>query len=218
VDTKQVQSDNEEESRTGVIKKKARIDPFSTLPRKRKDSGDSGKTRSVMPAAMEATLPKRSSLAKGATSSTLVARELVADPITLQNNKSSVDHKTNAEEQELANIKITPPPIDKSPTTFELSRLCAPSTHDISKLSAVPSAVPSSNFRQNTSEDLTVDTSFLQQPLLNLRVSPRKPESDSIDHSELTSKKKRKRRRKKKLLQNIEMPLHLKTDGAISIS
>lgn len=216
---KQVQSDNEEESRTGVIKKKARIDPFSTLPRKRKDSGDSGKTRSVMhPAAMEATPPKRSSLAKDVTSSTLVARELVADPITLKNNKSSVDHKTNAEEQELANIKITPPPIDKSPATFELSRLCAPSTHDISKLSALPSAVPSSNFRQNTSEDLTVDASFLQQPLLNLRCSPRKPESDSIDHSELTPKKKRKRRRKKKLLQNIEMPLHLKTDGAISIS
>jgi len=94
MNVKQVQSDNEEESRTGAIKKKARTDPFSTLFKRRKNSRDNGKTQStVHPMALEATPQKRSLLEKDGTKVDEVARNFTI-PITLENDKEiSLNHQ-----------------------------------------------------------------------------------------------------------------------------
>jgi len=223
MDVKQVQSDNEEESRTGAIKKKARTDPLNTLFNRRKNSRDKGKTQStVHPMAVEATSHKRSSLEKDGTKVDAVARKFTI-PTTLEDNKE-------IKLESYAEIKATSQLISKSPATFKLSdifTLPQPSAHGISKLSTLPSAVASSNSRRNISltsdsilpcEDFTTDTNFPQQPLLELRGSPSEPESDLVGHSGPTSKKKRKRRKRKKFLQNVRMPLCLKIDGAASAS
>jgi len=224
VDVKQVQSDNEEESRAGAIKKKAHNDPFSTLF---KNSRNNGKTQSTMhPMAVEATPQKRSSLETDGTKVDEAARKL-AIPITLEINE---EIKLVHHAEEAVQIKTTSQLISKSPAISKLSNLSTssqPSTHDTSKLSTLPSAVASSNSRRNISltsnstlpwEDFTADTSFPQQPLLNLRGSPGELENDLARHFGLTSKKKRKRRKKKKFLQNAKMPLCLKIDGAASTS
>lgn len=230
VDVKQVQSDNEEESRTGAIKKKARTDPSGTLFKRRKNS-DNGKTQStVHPMALEATLPKLSLLEKDGTKVDGVARNFTI-PITLENNKEiKLESPVHHAEKRAVQIKTTSQLISKSPATSKLSNifmLSQPSARDISKLSTLPPAVTSSNSRRNISltsdstlpyEDFTTDTSFPQQPLLNLRGSPSEPESDPAGHSRLTSKKKRRRRKRKKFLQTVKTPLCLKIDGATSVS
>jgi len=228
VNVKQVQSDNEEESRTGAIKKKARTDPFSTLFKRRKNSRDNGKTQSIVyPMALEATPQKRSLLEKDGTKVDEVARNFTI-PITLENDKEiKLESPVHRAEKRAVQIKTTSQPISKPPATSKLSNISTLSARDISKLSTLPPAVASSNSRRNISltsystlpcEDFTTDTSFPQQPLLNLRGSPSEPESDRAGDSGLTSKKKRKRRKRMKFPQNVKTPLCLKIDGATSAS
>ena len=164
--------------------------------------------------ALEATPQKRSLLEKDGTKVDEVARNFTI-PITLENDKEiKLESPVHHAEKRGVQIKTTSQLISKPPATSKLSNistLSQPFARDISKLSTLPPAVASSNSRRNISltsdstlpcEDFATDTSFPQQPLLNLRGSPSEPEIDRAGHSGLTSKKKRKRRKRMKFPQN----------------
>lgn len=226
IGTKKPQSDDEEESRPGAIKKKARVDPFSTLSKKEKNKGtrDSGKNGpTIHPVALKA-MPSSQSLPPAIEDGLEVdevAKELLLVPDTPETPRKEADYisqqdsnrdgEQGTKRADLSDVGINPPPHTSSSSPLK------PTAPDASLPPAQTPATPPVSLRNLVDVSLTAnlppspgdrrgDSNFLKLPLLNLRgsVSERGSEIEEAGSSGLVPKKKRKRRKKKKSQPNME--------------
>jgi hypothetical protein len=215
--SKKHESDDEGESRSGAIKKKARADPFDIPSKKGKKkntelNGKSGPT--IHPAALKAISHDWAEMDDGFDVDA-VARELLVDPespgmLEKKTSQKAQDKLSCPEEQGTKQPKLplssrvktvvdeTP---SKSPARSEPSKHLEPSPPAAS-LAAHPKLDISSPFLSNQP---SAGVSLLQQPLLNLYGSPSEGEGDEDENPGPSGRtpKKRKRRKKKKSLQHI---------------
>ncbi|KXN89607.1 hypothetical protein AN958_05474 [Leucoagaricus sp. SymC.cos] len=232
VDTNKVQSDDEEESRTGAIKKKTRVDPFSAPSKeKKKGFGVNGESGSILhPAAMRA-MAQNQSILTGAEDGQEVddiAAELLTNPCSPKSLKKIVrsdsgedcqQRKTKSTKSALLSNEetiVNGTPSLKLPTNPEplkqpkpsalgnvVPSLRTPATSLIAEPKFIDVSLTLTPPRSPRRQKLGAE--FLKQPFLNLYGSPSEAESEEGDKSgppEPPAKKKRKRKKKKKSQQN----------------
>ncbi|KAJ3576172.1 hypothetical protein NP233_g596 [Leucocoprinus birnbaumii] len=218
VEAKKTQSDDEEDSRSGAIKKKVRVDPFHAPSKKEKKGGERNGKAVVHPAAMKAMLPTQTSEAptkEGKLEADEDANELLVvtdTPEKLKNKSAQRKPHANAANEEAPRtdqadvFNFQTSSVERS-TSSKASKLAhAPAGSNANLPLAQPSAASPVSPRTH-SDGRIAGVGLIKQPLLNLRGSPSEPESENegAGASGLTPKKKRKRRKKKKS-QPLEEP------------
>ncbi|KAF9453047.1 hypothetical protein P691DRAFT_720537 [Macrolepiota fuliginosa MF-IS2] len=230
VKMRELQSEGEEESRGGAIRKKARIDPFDVGLKKKKVAEVNGKNPvTIHPMALKAISQIKLDKALGdepdaddSTNGLLSAMDLPETHKRKKKHKSESGTNEGPRRELVARVERMVDSIDSSqispnitehlktpPHSFPLMQPSSASTATYPKivdvsLTATPLLSPG---HRTTTPD------FLKQPLLNLDGSPNEGASNKDrkpDPADLTPKKRRKRRKKKKSQSNTASAL---TDG-----
>lgn len=229
MEIRQPQPESEEENRGGAIKKKARLDPFSMVPKKKKKKieADGKNIPALHPAAFEALSRIHSdSIGEDVSVNGLAG---FSEPSKTHKKKkrrhSSHDKESTKQawaseaEAALPNNEITSTRPKLSQNAGSLKATGAPGTPTFTSASLASSPPTSPTVTRPKFVDISLTTTpvvspghpipdprFLDQPLLNLAGRPSGGESEEDEkpgQSDLTPKKKRKRKKKRKK-QNVE--------------